>query len=259
MKNIPPSVGFAQVFLNYPFDDDFEPFSHAMHFGVVAAGLIPICAKDLSAPDHPRLEMLVEAIINCQYSAHDLSKLKGQGDQNLARANMPLEMGMAIFHAFQTQRTLHRCAAFVPTQHEYKTALSDLSSLDLICYEDDALLMVAGVYEWLRDTVKYPLTKSLATAIVKKEYKNFMESLDRIEGGGKDGHPTHAEARELMFSICSKLKWWNWRSTGAKTILPTIPLSWKESDDKNNSRSSKQYKNQKKTKQKEHRRQVDRR
>jgi hypothetical protein len=51
----------AQVFLNYPFDAEFESLAHVMHFAVVAAGLIPLCANDLSVPDRPRLEMLIDA------------------------------------------------------------------------------------------------------------------------------------------------------------------------------------------------------
>jgi hypothetical protein len=62
-----------QVFLNYPFDEEFRPLADAMTFSVVAGGLLPLCAKDLTSPDRPRLDVLVSAISNCQYSAHDLS------------------------------------------------------------------------------------------------------------------------------------------------------------------------------------------
>src|ERR1051325_9352266 len=146
-----PTLGEHQVFLNYPFSDAFEPFANAMHFGIVAAGLIPVCARDLTSPDRPRLEILVKAITDCHYSIHDFSKLKGEGDKNLARLNMTLEMGMALFHALQTQRTFHRCAFFVSTAHEYQVAASDLAGLDPLIYQDDEISLAAGVYEWLRD------------------------------------------------------------------------------------------------------------
>ncbi|MDT4953990.1 MAG: hypothetical protein QOJ02_2128 [Acidobacteriota bacterium] len=70
-----------QLFLNYPFDGAFEPLANAMHFAVVAAGLIPVCAKDLTSPDRPRLETIINAITSCHYSIHDFSKLKGEGAQ----------------------------------------------------------------------------------------------------------------------------------------------------------------------------------
>lgn len=93
-----------QVFLNYPFDEEAEDISNAMHFAVIAAGLLPVCAKDLSTPDRPRLQMLVETIAKCHYSAHDFSRCTGEGPNNLARFNMPVEMGMALFNALQNQR-----------------------------------------------------------------------------------------------------------------------------------------------------------
>src|SRR4051794_38601490 len=92
-----------QVFLNYPFDQGFSSLESALHFPIIAAGLLPVCAKDLSAPDRPRLDMIVEAIVNCRYSIHEFSRTSGEGPDNLGRMNMPLEMGMALFHALQTQ------------------------------------------------------------------------------------------------------------------------------------------------------------
>jgi hypothetical protein len=64
----------CQVVLNYPFDAGFRSLANAMHFAVVAGGLIPVCAKDLSIPDRPRLETLIEAITRGDDSAHDFSR-----------------------------------------------------------------------------------------------------------------------------------------------------------------------------------------
>src|SRR5262249_15715886 len=93
-----------QVFLNYPFDAAFAPFANALTFAFVASGLVPVCAKDLTPPENPRLQMLVEAIQACRYSCHDFSRSVGEGPENLARMNMPIEMGMALFHALSNQR-----------------------------------------------------------------------------------------------------------------------------------------------------------
>src|SRR5215472_11424590 len=126
-----------QVFLNYPYDSEADNISFAMHFAVVAAGLLPVCALDLTAPDRPRLEILVEAIMNCHYSAHDFSRCRGQGEKNFGRFNMPVEMGMALFHALQTQRVGHRCAFFVTAAHDYQVFAADLAGLDPLTYGDD--------------------------------------------------------------------------------------------------------------------------
>jgi hypothetical protein len=42
MRHDLASFAKYQVFLNYPFDEEFEPLANAIHFSVIAAGLIPV-------------------------------------------------------------------------------------------------------------------------------------------------------------------------------------------------------------------------
>jgi hypothetical protein len=222
----------AQVFLNYPFDDKFENLAHAMHFAIVAAGFIPVCAKDLTSPDRPRLEMLVHAIDNCHLSVHDFSRLTGGGENNFARLNMPVEMGMALFNSLRTQRAEHRCAFFVQESYEYRTAASDLAGLDPITYNADELSLVVGVYEWLRDVVQNPLTTRVATPLVKDRYSELKNNMGRIEGSGRNGTPNHNEAQELMYQICSSFGWWDWRGHKAGQLeFPPVPLTFRGQND----------------------------
>lgn len=216
-----------QVFLNYPFDEPFEPLANAMHFAIVAANLIPVCAQDLTVPDRPRLEMIVDTIINCHYSIHDLSRGKGEGSENYARMNMPLEMGMALFYALQSQRSQHRCVFFVDTPYTYHKYASDLSGLDPKSHYNDELTLVAIVYEWLR-FVAYEKINVVSTSEVKDCYSQFKLELAKLVGSSKDGRPSHDEAQELMYVICSDRSWWEWRNTKPlKSQFPSLPLTWK--------------------------------
>lgn len=56
---------------------------------------------------------ITRALFGCRYSIHDLSRCKGDGNENLARFNMPPELGMAM-----ALRNLdgekHDCLALVP-------------------------------------------------------------------------------------------------------------------------------------------------
>jgi hypothetical protein len=215
-----------QVFLNNPFDPSYDKLANALHFGVIAAGLLPVCAKDLASPDRLRLEMLVDAIVNCHFSVHDLSKCRGEGTENYSRFNMPIEMGMAMFHALRTQRTEHRCAFFVADQHGHQIFASDLAGLDPIHHENDDDLLLTGVYEWLRSVVKSPLLNLQPTVAVQEKYKAFKSQLVRIKGGSRNGHATHDEIQELMYRMCSGWGWWDWRNSKAGQIeFPTLPLS----------------------------------
>jgi hypothetical protein len=216
-----------QVFLNYPFDQAAEPFSAALHFGVISAGLLPVCAFDLTAPDRPRLEILVEAITQCKYSVHDFSRYTGEGNENLARFNMPIEMGMGLFHALQTQRRDHRCAFFVTSPYLYRQFASDLAGLDPISYDcEDALL--AGVYEWFRDSIRVVSIPKPTPEIIDN-FEEYRRLLGGLRGSGKNGGASHHERQELMYQVCSKSGLWQWRANVlGMEAFPELPLAWKK-------------------------------
>lgn len=218
-----------QVFLNHPFDSRFAELEYAFHYAVVAAGLLPVCAKDLTVPDRPRLEMLVEAIRNCRYSAHEFSRSAGEGPANFARMNMPIEMGMALYHAIETQRSEHRCAFFVPTPNDYKQFASDLAGLDPKCHNNDPGQLLSGVFEWLRGVVPLAVFNSVPTIEVTQAYGEFRQRLEDVNGSGEQGKPSHEETRELMYQMCAERGWWDWRNVKAGLQeFPHIPLSWKQ-------------------------------
>jgi hypothetical protein len=214
-----------QVFLNYPFDQAYLPFAEALSFGVAAAGMVPVTALDLTVPDTGRLEMLVKAITSCHYSAHDLSRCRGEGPDNLTRMNMPIEMGMAMFHALSTQRADHRCAFFVPNNYAYQQYASDLSGLDPLRYGEDPASLLAVVYEWLRDVGPSGIVSVQPTVDVIDAFAEFNSRRDAIDGAGPGGLPSHAEVREVMYQVCANQNWWDLRGTKmGKARFPEVPL-----------------------------------
>ncbi len=215
-----------QVFLNHPFDEEFIHLADAMSFAVVAAGLIPVSAFDLSAPDRPRLEMLVDAIQCCHYSAHDLSRSKGEGKRNWVRMNMPIEMGMALFHAIVSQRREHRCVFFVSTPHEYKAFASDLAGLDPKCHRSSEIQLLTDMYDWLRGVVPNSIVNSQPTADIVTKFREFKRRLKGINGASSAGKPSHDERREMMYQVCAECGWWDWRGTrSGRDQFPAVPLS----------------------------------
>lgn len=219
----------CQVFLNYPFDEEFCELADAMSFAVVAGGLLPVCAYDLTTPDRPRLEMLVEAIRCCQYSAHDFSRSEGAGPRNFARMNMPIEMGMALFYALYTQRHEHRCLFFVSTAHDYKAFASDLAGLDPRVHNNDDTRILIDMYKWLRGVVPTPLFNSQSTSDVLEKYEVFKKRKCCVRGSGNGGRPSHEETREVMYQVCAECNWWDWRENRfGKNEFPIVPLTFIE-------------------------------
>jgi hypothetical protein len=220
-----------QVFLNYPFDEEFAGLADAMSFAVVAGGMLPVCAYDLTTPDRPRLDMLVEAIRCCRYSAHDLSRSGGGGPSNFARMNMPNEMGMALFYALDTQRREHRCVFFVPTIHDYKEFASDLAGLDPKVHNNNDVRIVDDMYRWLRDVVPSALFNSQPARDVVDKFAVFKKKKSGVKGNGRGGQPSHEETREVMYQVCAEAGWWDWRETRlGKDEFPSVPLAFIDSE-----------------------------
>ena len=217
-----------QVFLNYPFDDEYQPIAEALNFAVVAGGLLPICALDMTSPDRPRLDMLVDAISNCHYSAHDLSRSHGEGSDNFARMNMPLEMGLALYPALYSQRHEHRCAFFVASPNDYKRFASDLAGLDAQCHNGHDVTALSMMYDWLRGVVSKQIFNDQPTVFVVERFLEFRSRLAQVLGAGLSGRPSHSESREVMYCICAESKWWDWRETKAgRAEFPATPLAWR--------------------------------
>ena len=84
----------TSVFINCPFDVDFEPVLHAIVFTTICCGFFPRCAIESGTGAAPRMERIVRAIEGSKYSIHDFSRCRGEGDANLARFNMPLESSL---------------------------------------------------------------------------------------------------------------------------------------------------------------------
>jgi hypothetical protein len=216
-----------QVFLNYPFDDVYRPFATAMTFGVVAAGLLPLCALDFSSPDTLRLARLVEAIDSSAYSVHDLSRARGEGQDNYARMNMPIEMGMALFHALKTQHHNHRCAFVVPESHTYQRFASDFAGLDPLVYNSSELKLVTLVYDWLLQVVPRNMLSVQPPALVAAAFDDFKKTCTLIATLGAGDPPGHNETREVMYRVCARRGWWDWRETRAgREQFPFAPIHW---------------------------------
>src|ERR1022692_558572 len=90
-----PSAYEKSVFINCPFDRDYQDLMLAIVFSVAAHRLMPRSARGTEGDPEPRFSRILGAIAGSKYSIHDLSRSTGEDGGNLARFNMTLELGMA--------------------------------------------------------------------------------------------------------------------------------------------------------------------
>jgi hypothetical protein len=93
---------------------------------------MPRSALETRTVVEPRMARILRAIIESKYSIHDLSRCKGEGDANLARFNMPWELGIAMAHRHLSRRAAgrHDWLVLVPLGHQYQAFISDISDFD---------------------------------------------------------------------------------------------------------------------------------
>jgi hypothetical protein len=124
------------VFINCPFDKDFESLLHAMVLAVAALGFVPRSARETEGQPETRIARIARCILQSKYSIHDLSRYQGQRNQNLARFNMPFELGMALgiqyLGDFETRSSgnRHHWFVLVPPNFVHQKFISDLSGYD---------------------------------------------------------------------------------------------------------------------------------
>jgi hypothetical protein len=158
-SNVRPHIGAGalafrregSVFINCPFDPNFRPAFEAIVFSTVCCGFLPRCAMESGSVAIPRMEQIVQALRGCKYSIHDLSRCQGEGDANMPRFNMPLELGMAMTERAWRRRVRDRHDWFllVPRHHPYGRFISDLAGYDPTQYDGTAAGVIPAVMSWL--------------------------------------------------------------------------------------------------------------
>ncbi len=140
------------VFINCPYDKGFSDARATIIFAVVCCGLLPRSADDLGLVGVPRMTRILGAMRDSLYSIHDLSRCRGEGDFNLARFNMPLELGVAMANGYATTgaENDHQWLALAPDKHPYHQFASDLAGYDLKRHDGSPTVVCTRVMPWLQ-------------------------------------------------------------------------------------------------------------
>jgi hypothetical protein len=137
------------VFINCPFDIEYSRLFDAIVFATVCCGFVPRSALESGTVSEPRLTRVIGALSRCKYSIHDLSRCTGEGSDNFARFNMPLELGMAVALRFMGAEYGHDWLVLVPRGHAYHRFISDLAAYDPGTHDGSVPGVVVAVVSWL--------------------------------------------------------------------------------------------------------------
>jgi hypothetical protein len=149
------NVFSRNVFVNCPFDSEYLPLLRPLLFTIIYVGFVPRIASERADSGENRVDKICELIRACQYSIHDLSRLRASEIGEFSRMNMPFELGLEYgSRRFGPQPlTRKRCLVLEKDQHEFQKALSDLSGIDIKHHSNEPSEVVRAVRNWFVETV----------------------------------------------------------------------------------------------------------
>lgn len=173
------------VFLNCPYDDAFAPLFHASILTIVALGFTPRCARESEGDADPRIDRIARGLRESRYSIHDLSRFQGEGPDNLARFNMPLELGMAVTlrHIGKDAGPQHNWVALVPPGFVHQKVISDLAGFDPPSHDGTPMSLIKAIVAWLTLQPDFAQAGPSASAIFKS-YAGFEKKLKKARKAG---------------------------------------------------------------------------
>lgn len=196
-----------RVFINCPFDDAYTPVFDALVLVAVAYNFAPVTSAADGDTGIARIERLRDQLRNAPYSLHDLSRCTGEGELNIARMNMPLELGMAMMrqHLGGLIEDLgpHTWAALVPEDRLADRFISDLAGYDLLEYRggDDLAGLIARAAQFF---ARYSDVK-LTPAQIRTLYDEFHLAAGRLRDQWQPAPPHWPDYIALATDHAAKL------------------------------------------------------
>lgn len=179
---MPSSVGAKpararSVFINCPFDAQYKPLLRAACFAIKACGYSPRCALDYSDSGIVRFTEIVKMIAECDLSIHDVSRVELDGDSNLPRFNMPLELGADLGLRLQGPARQRRRKTLIldAEPHRYDKTLSDISGMDIEAHANDPRLVIRHVRDWLNANREPGAAVLPGAAATNADYETYLK------------------------------------------------------------------------------------
>lgn len=139
------------VFINCPFDKQFEPILQSILFCVVYLGFTPRIATESADSGAVRLEKIRRLVFESQYSIHDLSRIQARRRGEHFRLNMPFELGLdyGCRQFAGDGRADKKILILEEKPYRYQAAISDLAGCDIQAHGADFSVAVRKVRNWL--------------------------------------------------------------------------------------------------------------
>ena len=170
------------VFINCPFDDEYQPLFYAIVFAVNDLRFRAKCAKDESNAGKSRIETIQGLIAECKFSIHDISRVDLDPVNNLPRFNMPFELGLDLGcrkygKSYQREKVI---LVLETEQYRYQKYISDLAGCDPVAHHDSDEEVIGHVRNWLRIGLDPDSEKTPSGSFIYQRYQQFQVDLPSL-------------------------------------------------------------------------------
>jgi len=141
------------VFVNCPFDEEFQPIFRAIIFAITACDFTPRCALERLDGGEYRLDKIAGMIGASDWGIHDISRVEVDPNNPVPRFNMPLELGIHLGARLlgDTPHRRKRALILEAEPHRYDRTLSDISGQDVAHHANDPARAIAAVRDFFND------------------------------------------------------------------------------------------------------------
>lgn len=190
-----PAPGYDEsVFINCPFDPDYQEIFRALVFAVHDCGFLARCSLEVDDSSEVRISKINRIIRECRHGIHDISRTELDPAEKLPRFNMPLELGLFLgAREFGVGRQKQKRALILDTERfRYQKFCSDIAGQDIKVHEGSADKAIRAVRNWLATSLDGSVMLPSAAKMADR-YRAFLTDLPRISA------PFHLDPDDLQF------------------------------------------------------------
>lgn len=191
-----PRLIYAEnVFINCPFDGEYQALLEALVFAVYDCGFVARSAQEIDDAGQVRIEKVTAIIEDSRLGIHDLSRIEADAGSGFPRFNMPLELGLFLgakrFGAGKQKQKI--CLILDREPYRYQQYCSDIAGQDIRAHAGDPAHIVTIVRNWLRNASRDSGVMIPGGTRMAQRYALFRAELPRM------CRRLHLETGELIF------------------------------------------------------------
>ncbi|MEM7427526.1 MAG: hypothetical protein AAF441_15640 [Pseudomonadota bacterium] len=183
------------VYINCPYDPEYLTGTlPVIMFTVLSCGYFPRCAREES-PGR-RFRNIVNIMSECQFAIHDLCRVEVDGETNLPRFNVPLELGLYLGSSYTwyvgdvRDASPSRASLIMESDRgRYHDFISNIKGHDIAVHDDQPENYIKLIRDFLNPSAVDPEQKVRipTNAEIQSAYEQFRNYLaDFLEREGPD-------------------------------------------------------------------------